>query len=89
MKPVDKHSVDSVFSARPEALDVARLRMKLQAAVRRISGLAQEKEQLIQMGNRLRAELARYTGKQVFKCTGRISMLVWLVGSPSNNHVSR
>ena len=41
---------------------MARLQNKLHEAARRISRMSQEKEQLIQMGNRLRAELAKYTG---------------------------
>jgi len=41
---------------------MAQLHSKLQAAARCISQLSQEKEQLIQMGNRVRAELAKYTG---------------------------
>ena len=47
----------------PATSGVARLHGKLQVAARRISRLSQEKEQLIQMGNRLRAELAKHTGK--------------------------
>ena len=38
------------------------LRAKLKSAVQRISELARDKEQLIQIGNRLRAELARVSG---------------------------
>jgi len=42
---------------------MAQLHSKLQAGAQRISQLSQEKEQLIQMGNRVRAELAKYTGE--------------------------
>lgn len=59
----DKDFLDPVSFAQPPTSDLARLHSKLQVAARRISRLSQEKEQLIQMGNRLRAELAKYTGK--------------------------
>ena len=36
---------------------------KLKSAARHIGQLARERQQLIEMGNRLRSELARYTGK--------------------------
>lgn len=49
-------------SIRPASQDLSSLHSKLKAAARRISQLSQEKEQLIQMGNRLRADLAKYTG---------------------------
>ncbi|XP_015762342.1 PREDICTED: coiled-coil domain-containing protein 57-like [Acropora digitifera] len=49
-------------SIRPASQDSSSLHSKLKAAARRISQLSQEKEQLIQMGNRLRADLAKYTG---------------------------
>ncbi|KAK2571834.1 Coiled-coil domain-containing protein 57 [Acropora cervicornis] len=48
-------------SIRPASQDLSSLHSKLKAAARRISQLSQEKEQLIQMGNRLRADLAKYT----------------------------
>jgi len=47
----------------PSTSYLAQLHSKLQAVARCISQLSQEKEQLIQMGNRVRAELAKYTGK--------------------------
>ena len=59
----DKDFLDPVSLAQPPTSNMARLHSKLQAAARRISRLSQEKDQLIQMGNRLRAELAKYTGK--------------------------
>lgn len=58
----DKDFLDPVSLAQPPTSDLARLHGKLKVAARRISRLSQEKEQLIQMGNRLRAELAKYTG---------------------------
>ena len=36
---------------------------KLKSAARHIGQLARERQQLIEMGNRLRSELAKYTGK--------------------------
>ena len=48
------------------ASNKSRLHSKLQEAARRISQLSQEKEQLIQMGNRLRAELTKFAGKVFF-----------------------
>ena len=59
----DRDFLDPVSLGGPSASIVARLHSKLQVAARRISQLSQEKEQLIQMGNRLRAELAKHTGK--------------------------
>jgi len=66
----DKDFLDSMSLAQPPTSDLARLHGKLQVAARRINRLSQEKEQLIQMGNRLRAELAKYTGK-IMALTGK------------------
>ncbi|XP_070082886.1 coiled-coil domain-containing protein 57 isoform X2 [Equus caballus] len=46
-----------------QALSVPRLQRKLKEAARKILHLRLEKEQLLEMGNRLRAELGRPTGK--------------------------
>lgn len=46
----------------PLDTNVARLQAKLNTAVQRITQLVREKDQLIQMGNKLRAELARCQG---------------------------
>ncbi|XP_073246831.1 coiled-coil domain-containing protein 57-like [Porites lutea] len=56
------------------ASNVSRLHSKLQEAARRISQLSQEKEQLIQMGNRLRAELTNFTGGRKSAPPGSISV---------------
>ncbi|XP_062031657.1 coiled-coil domain-containing protein 57 isoform X3 [Lepus europaeus] len=47
----------------PQALSVHRLQKKLKEAARTILSLRLEKEQLIEMGNRLRAELGRPKGQ--------------------------
>ena len=62
----DQASFDPTPFMQPQASSVSRLHSKLQEAARRISQLSQEKEQLIQMGNRLRAELTKFTGKVSF-----------------------
>lgn len=46
-----------------QALSVPRLQRKLKEAARKILHLRLEKEQLLEMGNRLRAELGRPTGE--------------------------
>lgn len=63
-------TVAPVSLAEPSGSKAAQLHSKLQAAAQRINQLSQEKEQLIQIGNRLRAELAAYSGKfQSFSLT--------------------
>ncbi|XP_033294697.1 coiled-coil domain-containing protein 57 isoform X11 [Orcinus orca] len=47
----------------PQALSVPRLQRKLKEAARKILRLHLEKEQLLELGNRLRAELGHLTGK--------------------------
>ncbi|XP_061031563.1 coiled-coil domain-containing protein 57 isoform X3 [Eubalaena glacialis] len=47
----------------PQALSVPRLQRKLKEAARKILRLRLEKEQLLELGNRLRAELGHLTGK--------------------------
>ncbi|XP_026936899.1 coiled-coil domain-containing protein 57 isoform X2 [Sagmatias obliquidens] len=47
----------------PQALSVPRLQRKLKEAARKILQLHLEKEQLLELGNRLRAELGHLTGK--------------------------
>lgn len=46
----------------PQALSVPRLQRKLKEAARKILRLHLEKEQLLELGNRLRAELGHLTG---------------------------
>ena len=46
----------------PQALSVPRLQRKLKEAARKILRLRLEKEQLLELGNRLRAELGHLTG---------------------------
>ena len=60
---IDRDFLDPVSPGGPPTSNVAQLHSKLQAAAQRIRQLSQEKEQLIQTGNRLRAELAKYSGK--------------------------
>ncbi|KAL9957035.1 hypothetical protein ACROYT_G038619 [Oculina patagonica] len=83
IQPSDQDFLDPVSLAQPSTSNMARLHSKLQAAARRISRLSQEKEQLIQMGNRLRAELAKFTGGRRSAPPGTIS------GQPSQPLVSR
>ncbi|XP_068385830.1 coiled-coil domain-containing protein 57 isoform X7 [Eschrichtius robustus] len=47
----------------PQALSVPRLQRKLKEAARKILRLRLEKEQLLELGNQLRAELGHLTGK--------------------------
>lgn len=47
----------------PPALPVQRLQRKLKEAARKILRLRLEKEQLLELGNRLRAELGRHAGE--------------------------
>lgn len=47
----------------PPALPVQRLQRKLKEAARKILHLCLEKEQLLELGNRLRAELSRHAGE--------------------------
>lgn len=68
----DKDFLDPVSLNRPSISQMARLQNKLHEAARRISRMSQEKEQLIQMGNRLRAELAKYTDGRKSAPLGRI-----------------
>lgn len=46
----------------PQALSVPRLQRKLKEAARKILRLRLEKEQLLELGNGLRAELGHLTG---------------------------
>ncbi|XP_037593080.1 coiled-coil domain-containing protein 57 isoform X2 [Cebus imitator] len=48
----------------PQTLSMHQLQRKLKEAARKILSLRLEKEQLIEMGNRLRAELGRHEGHQ-------------------------
>lgn len=55
----------------PPALPVQRLRRKLQEAARKILRLRLEREQLLELGNRLRAELGRPTGEPAWDQPGK------------------
>ncbi|KAM9000971.1 coiled-coil domain-containing protein 57 isoform 2-T2 [Sarcophilus harrisii] len=51
----------------PGAFSMQILRKKLKEAARKISSLSQEKQQLIEMGNRLRAELGKTKACEIFE----------------------
>ncbi|XP_022084931.1 coiled-coil domain-containing protein 57-like [Acanthaster planci] len=56
------HSLKKQLAAKSQGESELVLRAKLKDAARHISRLATERQQLIQLGNKLRSELARYTG---------------------------
>lgn len=58
----------------PQAVPVQRLQRKLKEAAREIACLRREKEQLLELGNRLRAELGRPAGEPARGPAGRCAL---------------
>lgn len=69
----DKGFLDTFSLNEPASSNLASVHSKLKVAAQRISQLSQEKEQLIQIGNRLRAELAKFTGDRRSVGPGNLS----------------